>query len=49
MAAPITNRKILEAGGSLYIIVTKEFFENSAFQDHCDALNIQIVYIHYKL
>lgn len=46
MAAPITNRKILESGGSIYIIVMKELFESCAFQNHyCDTLNIQIVRI----
>ncbi|XP_072764048.1 uncharacterized protein C18orf63-like [Anoplolepis gracilipes] len=43
MAAPITNRKILESGGSIYIIVTKELFKSCAFQNHCDTLNIQMV------
>ncbi|KYN32394.1 hypothetical protein ALC56_13251 [Trachymyrmex septentrionalis] len=43
MAAPITNRKLLELGNSLYVIVTKDFLENYTFRDHCDALNIQIV------
>ncbi|CAL1681677.1 unnamed protein product [Lasius platythorax] len=43
MAAPITNRKILVSGGSIYIIVTKELFESCAFQNHCDTLNIQTI------
>ncbi|XP_050456175.1 uncharacterized protein C18orf63-like [Cataglyphis hispanica] len=43
MAAPITTRKILESGGSIYIIVMKELFESYAFQNHCDTLNIQVI------
>ncbi|XP_029662799.1 uncharacterized protein C18orf63-like [Formica exsecta] len=43
MAAPITNRKILESGGSIYIIVMRELFESYAFQNHCDTLNIQVI------
>ncbi|XP_025267565.1 uncharacterized protein C18orf63-like [Camponotus floridanus] len=43
MAAPISNRKILESGGSIYIIVTRELFESCAFQNHCDILNIQVI------
>ncbi|XP_025159663.1 uncharacterized protein C18orf63-like [Harpegnathos saltator] len=43
MTAPVTNRKIREAGGAIYVITTKDFFENYAFQDHCDALNIQVM------
>ncbi|KYN08501.1 hypothetical protein ALC62_00485 [Cyphomyrmex costatus] len=43
MAAPITNRKLLELGNSLYIIVTKDFLESYTFQDHCDAFNIQVM------
>jgi len=43
MAAPVVNRKIIEAGGSIYIIVLKDLFENCTFQDHCDSLNIQVV------
>ncbi|XP_036144522.1 uncharacterized protein C18orf63-like [Monomorium pharaonis] len=43
MAAPIVNRKLLESGCSLYIIVERDFFKSSIFQDHCDALNIQVV------
>lgn len=45
MTAPVTNRKILEAGGAIYVIVTKDFFENYTFQDHCEALNVQVVRI----
>lgn len=45
MAVPVSNRKILESGGSIYIIVTREFFESCAFQNHCDILNIQVVCI----
>lgn len=45
MAAPVSNRKILESGGSIYIIVTREFFESCAFQNLCDILNIQVVRI----
>lgn len=45
MAAPITNRKLLEAGGALYVIIVKNFFESSTFRDHCDAVNIQVVCI----
>lgn len=43
MTAPVTNRKTLEAGGAIYIIVTKDFFADYTFQDHCDALNVQVV------
>ncbi|XP_012232261.2 uncharacterized protein C18orf63-like [Linepithema humile] len=43
MAAPVVNRKILESGGSIYIIVVKDLFENYTFQDHCDSLNIQVM------
>ncbi|XP_029155534.1 uncharacterized protein C18orf63-like isoform X2 [Nylanderia fulva] len=43
MAAPINNRKILESGGSIYVIVTREFFESCDFQNHCDTLNIQMI------
>ncbi|XP_071646368.1 uncharacterized protein C18orf63-like [Temnothorax longispinosus] len=43
MAAPITNRKLLGAGGSLYIIVTKDLFESCTFRDHCDAHDIQVM------
>ncbi|KYN22618.1 hypothetical protein ALC57_04983 [Trachymyrmex cornetzi] len=42
MAAPITNRKLLELGNSLYVIVTKDFWESHIFRKHCDALNIQM-------
>lgn len=47
MAAPVTNRKILEAGGVMYVIVTKDFFEDYTFQDHCDSFNVQVVRIPY--
>ncbi|XP_032674916.1 uncharacterized protein C18orf63-like [Odontomachus brunneus] len=43
MTAPVTNRKILAAGGTMNIIVTKDFFADYTFQDHCDALNIQVM------
>ncbi|XP_011880854.1 PREDICTED: uncharacterized protein C18orf63-like [Vollenhovia emeryi] len=43
MAAPIVNRKLLGTGGSLYVIVAKDFFESCTFRDHCDALNIQVM------
>ncbi|XP_011695512.1 PREDICTED: uncharacterized protein C18orf63-like [Wasmannia auropunctata] len=43
MAAPITNRKLLELGGSLYIIVAKDFIESCTFRDHCDALNLEVI------
>ncbi|XP_011641376.1 uncharacterized protein C18orf63-like [Pogonomyrmex barbatus] len=43
MAAPITNRKLLETGSSLYVISTKEFFKSCTFRDHLDALNIQVM------
>ncbi|XP_011878445.1 PREDICTED: uncharacterized protein C18orf63-like [Vollenhovia emeryi] len=43
MAAPIVNRKLLETGGSLYVIVAKDFFKSCTFRDHCDALNIQVM------
>ncbi|XP_039306961.1 uncharacterized protein LOC120358146 [Solenopsis invicta] len=42
MAAPITNRKLLETGSCLYIIAERDIFE-SIFQDHCKAFNVQLV------
>lgn len=43
MTAPVTNRKILAVGGIMYIMVTKDFFADYTFQDHCDALNVLVV------
>lgn len=43
MAAPVVNRKIREAGGFMYAIVAKEFFDSCTFQNRCGALNVQVV------
>ncbi|EZA58291.1 hypothetical protein X777_01248 [Ooceraea biroi] len=43
IAAPVVNRKIREAGGFMYVIVGKELSECCAFQNHCGALNIQMM------
>ncbi|KAL0126680.1 hypothetical protein PUN28_005212 [Cardiocondyla obscurior] len=43
MAAPITNRKLLENGNSIYVMIDKDFYGSCTFRDHCDALDTQVV------
>jgi len=48
MAAPVVNRKIREAGGFMYVMIAKAFFESYTFRDHCNALNIEMVRVRNK-